>query len=167
MYKKWTLKDIEIVIKELELKWNYPCNIPIEISKRAKKRMGAFFYIKKEGLVEPIKLVFSYDLLDGRYSEEIVREVITHEYIHFYCDVKTGISNGHNKLFKQTCRLNGISESTTFKYGINDLASGKVYKIYCKGCGNLICIHKRKDAVERKIQRYISTCCKKKLEVRD
>ena len=46
MYKVWSITDIKIIINEISEKWNYPCDIKIEISKRAKKRMGAFFYKK-------------------------------------------------------------------------------------------------------------------------
>ena len=49
MYKVWSIHDIKLIIDEIAQKWNYPCNIKIEISKRAKKRMGAFFY---KGLVK-------------------------------------------------------------------------------------------------------------------
>ena len=38
MYKVWSIADIKIIIKEISEKWNYPCDIKIEISKRAKKR---------------------------------------------------------------------------------------------------------------------------------
>lgn len=37
MYKVWSVADIKIIINEISEKWNYPCNIKIEISKRAKK----------------------------------------------------------------------------------------------------------------------------------
>ena len=48
MHKIWTVDDIKLVIDEIASRWNYPCNIKIEISKRATKRMGAFFY-KRNG----------------------------------------------------------------------------------------------------------------------
>ena len=51
MYKKWSIKDIEDVIKELNIKLNYECTLKIEISKRATKRMGAFFYRKNNGII--------------------------------------------------------------------------------------------------------------------
>lgn len=166
MYKKWTLEDIKDEVNKLELKWRYSCNIPIEISKRATRRMGAFFYKQKQEEIEPIKLVFAHDLLNGNYPEEIVREVIIHEYIHFYCDVKTGISNGHNKLFKEMCRANGISTSATFKYEIKKKDVSKSYKICCRGCGRVVCIHKRIDSAKRKVMLYISKCCSEKLEIK-
>lgn len=167
MYRKWTVNDIEDEIKSLEIKWNYPCDIPIEISKRAKKRMGAFFYIKKQENIEPIKFVFAYDLLNGKYDEDVVREVITHEYVHFYCDTQTGISNGHNQFFREICKANGISTSRTFKYNLDEIEKGTTYRIYCKGCGKLVCIHKRKDAAVRKIKMYVSRCCNSRLEIKN
>lgn len=165
MYKKWSIEDIQLIINEISEKWNYPCCINIEISKRAKKRMGAFFYVKRNKKIEPVKFVFAYDLINGAYSEEIVKEVIIHEYIHFYCDTKTNISNGHNDYFKRCCRASGISSSTTFKYynGTNLRASKYKYNIYCSKCNKLVCVHARKDAAKRKVKQYISKCCNEKL----
>ena len=36
MNKIWLVEDIKLVIDEIGSKWNYPCNINVEISKRAK-----------------------------------------------------------------------------------------------------------------------------------
>ena len=46
MHNKWDISKIEAVIHELNKRLNYQCNLKIEISKRAQKRMGAFFYRK-------------------------------------------------------------------------------------------------------------------------
>ena len=118
MHNKWDISKIEAVIQELNKRLNYQCNLKIEISKRAQKRMGAFFYRKNNGRIEPLKFVFAQCLLDGSYSEEVVKEVIIHEYLHYYCDTITGVSNGHNSYFKKMCRIMGISDSATFKYDI-------------------------------------------------
>ena len=32
MYKVWSIADIKIIINEISEKWNYPCDIKIEIS---------------------------------------------------------------------------------------------------------------------------------------
>lgn len=167
MYKKWTIEEIEKEIKNISLKLDYPCNIKIEISTRATKRMGAFFYKKERELIKPIKFVFAKKLIDGNFSEDIVKEVIVHEYLHYYCDTKTGISNGHNKFFKSMCLKCGITDKATFNYKSIDedisIKNTKLYNIYCNNCGKLVCVHKRKDAVERKIKGYISKCCNAKL----
>ena len=46
MHNKWDISKIEAVIQELNKRLDYQCNLKIEISKRAQKRMGAFFYRK-------------------------------------------------------------------------------------------------------------------------
>lgn len=165
--KKWTIKEIQDKIDKIGLILDYPCNLKIEISNRATKRMGAFFYKKEKDSIKPLKFVFAKRLLDGNFPADVVREVIIHEYIHYYCDTKTGISNGHNKLFKSMCLECGIKDKATFEYKSTneDIANKdtKLYNIYCNKCGKLVCVHKRRDAAERKIKGYISKCCNSKL----
>lgn len=166
MYKNWTLSDIQAVIDDIAETMNYPCDIPIFISKRAKKRLGAFYFHKYENKIMPLKFVFSEDLINGRYNEAVVREVIIHEYLHYFCDTKTGKSNKHNKVFKSMCRKVGISDKATLqveKENDENKEKKRAYKIYCRQCGNLVGINKRKDAADRKIKGYISKCCKEKL----
>ena len=165
MYKVWSVADIKIIINEISEKWNYPCNIKIEISKRATKRMGAFFYKRNGNNIIPIKFVFAYTLINGSYSKEVVREVIIHEYLHYYCNTITNSNNGHNKFFKACCIKSGIPSNTTFKYNNElkyDLSKYK-YKIYCSNCKKIVCMHVRRDAAERKLRLYVSKCCNEKL----
>lgn len=168
MHKKWTKKDIENEINKLSKVFDYPCDIPIEISKRATKRLGAFFYKNDRKSIIPIKFVFAEILLSGLYPEDIVKEVIIHEYIHYLCDTKTGVSNGHNKLFKDICIRCGINSNATLKYKVeNNQAikkNKKEYRIYCSCCKKIVCIHYRKDATDNKIKNYLSKCCKCKLK---
>ena len=163
MHKIWTVDEIKKVIDEIASRWNYPCDIKIEISKRATKRMGAFFYKRNEKKIIPIKFVFAYTLLNGSYSEQVVREVIIHEYLHYYCDLSTNKSNGHNKFFKECCLASGITDSTTFKYFNEVNNKDAKYKIYCSKCRKLVCVHVRKDAAMRKVSFYISKCCNGRL----
>ena len=115
MYKVWEINDIRFIINEISKIWNYPCGINIEISKRVTKRMGAFFYKNAGNNIIPIKFVFSYTI-NGSYPEEVVKEVIIHEYLHYYCNSITKRNNGHNKFFKECCLKSGISPNATFKY---------------------------------------------------
>lgn len=167
MYRKWTVEEIKEEIDKIAFKLEYPCDLKVEISSRATKRLGAFFYRKEKNKIMPLKFVFAKVLIDGYYLESIVKEVIIHEYLHYFCDTKTGISNGHNKIFKEMCLKCGINPKATLKddrIGINDNKSNlKLYKIYCINCGKIVCVHKRKDAAERKVNGYISKCCKARL----
>lgn len=105
MYKVWEINDIRFIINEISKIWNYPCGINIEISKRVTKRMGAFFYKNAGNNIIPIKFVFSYTLINGSYPEEVVKEVIIHEYLHYYCNSITkeimDTINFLKKLFKK------------------------------------------------------------------
>ena len=167
MHNKWDISKIEAVIQELNKRLDYQCNLKIEISKRAQKRMGAFFYRKNNGRIEPLKFVFAQCLLDGSYSEEVVKEVIIHEYLHYYCDTITGVSNGHNSYFKKMCRIMGISDSATFKYDTKRKSdTAYKYKIYCSKCNKYICGNKRIDFANNKVKKYISSCCKAKLIIK-
>lgn len=169
MYKKWTVNDIQEEIKRIAFRLSYPCDIKIEISNRATKRLGAFFYKKNNNKIEPIKFVFAAILIDGAYPEKIVKEVIIHEYLHYYCDTKSNISNGHNSFFKEMCVRCGINPKATIKCDVSNKSVSRkntiIYKIHCSSCGSLVCIHKRKDAAERKIKNYISKCCNSKLKM--
>ena len=53
-------------------------------------------------IIIPIKFVFAYTLINGSYSKEVVREVIIHEYLHYYCDLSTNKSKQQIIL---TCHL--------------------------------------------------------------
>lgn len=165
--KKWTIKEVQDEIDKIGLILDYPCNLKIEISNRATKRMGAFFYKKEKDTIKPLKFVFAKRLLDGNFPEEVVKEVIIHEYLHYYCDTKTGISNGHNKFFKSMCLKCSITNKATFNYKImnEDISQKniKIYNIYCRKCGKLVCVHKRRDAAERKVKGYVSKCCNYRL----
>ena len=95
------------------------------------------------------------------------KEVIIHEYLHYYCDTITGVSNGHNSYFKKMCRIMGISDSATFKYDTKRKSdTAYKYKIYCSKCNKYICGHKRIDFANNKVKKYISSCCKAKLIIK-
>lgn len=166
MYRLWTKEDIKEELNIIANIFKYPCNLDIEISNRAKKRLGAFFFRKERGNIVPIKFVFAEVLINGTYREEIVKEVIVHEYLHYLCDTKTNVSNGHNKLFKEMCRRVGINDRATLKQEtevITRKSSSKRYEIICSKCGAVLGCHKRIDAAERKVRYYKSACCKAKL----
>ena len=164
MSKVWEINAIRFIINEISKIWNYPCGINIEISKRVTKRMGAFFYKNTGNNIIPIKFVFSYTLINGSYPEEVVKEVIIHEYLHYYCNSITKRNNGHNKFFKECCLKSGISPNATFKYNSeNNKVEKYKYKIYCSKCKKIVCMHVRKDTAIRKVNNYISKCCKVRL----
>ena len=90
--------------------------------------------------------------------------LLIHEYLHYYCNSITKRNNGHNKFFKECCLKSGISPNATFKYNSeNNKVEKYKYKIYCSKCKKIVCMHARKDAAIRKVNNYVSKCCKVRL----
>lgn len=134
MKKVWSKKDIEVVIKEISEKMGLDATkIPIEISSRMKKCKGQFVFrrIRNPKSIYPLKFKFANVLLSGNYDEDVVKEVIIHEYIHFYTNSIYRENCKHDYRFKANCRKAGISDSTYFTAG----GVGYKYKIVCTKCG--------------------------------
>ena len=112
-YKSWSLADIKKVFKEISQKMNMDCtNITIDISGRMTRCRGRYTYKRID--LTPIKFTFAKNLLDGSYNYETVKQVIIHEYCHFYTDSKYNYACGHDSRFKMICRKAGISDNTYF-----------------------------------------------------
>ena len=116
-YKSWTVGDIERFLKKIAAKAGVSVDgIPVSISKRMSRTMGYCYYIVKDGNIKTTDFKFAKCLVDGTYPEDIVKEVIIHEYAHHYINTKTNKNQKHNKLFKETCRMLGISDETYFQH---------------------------------------------------
>lgn len=102
----------------------------------------------------PTHFSFSEYLFDGRYDLDIIKEVIKHEYIHYYCSVKYPkkiIHHGYE--FKSACRKYGVDESTTFNHEVSEefkesnLNKKLVYILTCTNCHSEIIRQKKSKAV--------------------
>jgi len=115
MHKIWNLNEVERVLTETGERAGLSTKgIPVSISDRMEKTMGSFVFKEKDGKVKAHEFRFSARLLSGEFDEEVVRNVIIHEYAHFYANVTTGRNNGHNAVFKNVCRSLGIPDDTLF-----------------------------------------------------
>lgn len=168
MYKVWTLDDVKKVFDEVVREHGLSIdNIPITISSRMTRCLGMCCYIKMDGNIVTTQFKFSKLLLDGHYPEEVVKEVIKHEYAHHYTNVTLNKDCHHDENFKRTCRMLGISDSTYFEHNDKAVNLPKAkYTIRCKKCGYTIDRHRtthryNKDTIEK-----YCTCgrCRGKLE---
>ena len=164
MYKSWTLEDIIIVLKDLDKKYNTKASeVETVISSRMTKCKGQYkFKIdSNKNKVIPIKFTFAKNLLGGYYPEDVVKEVIIHEYAHYVTQDNKMRNQGHNSVFKANCRKLGISDSTYFEYDeLNSVAfkeDNYKYKVICSKCKKII--EKRKTIKGNKLHNYISNCC--------
>lgn len=116
MGKIWSKEDVKKTLEEISESMGVSVQgIPITISKRMTSCKGECLQLfKNESYMRTTGFKFSYYLLDGRYDEETVREVIVHEYIHHYTNSIEGVACGHNVAFKRNCLKAGISPETYF-----------------------------------------------------
>lgn len=113
--KIWSLEDIKAVLKEIGEKMGMSCeNVPVNISKRMTKCKGQYTCENNKELT-PIKFTFAYNLINGSYNMSTVKQVIIHEYCHFYSNNYHMDSCNHDYRFKDSCRKAGISDSTYFE----------------------------------------------------
>lgn len=165
-----TQREMNDLIKETILEMDKQTglkgiDIPIKFSSAVKTK-GCFgstikYEIKNNRKVikefQPAYFKFSKYLFDGRYTVDIIKEVIKHEYIHYYCSVKYPTKKVHHGYeFKSACRKFGVNDSTTFNYDVNDdfknLDSEKklVYVISCTNCGQ--------ETIRQKKSRLVTDC---------
>lgn len=86
---------------------------------------------KGKTAIEPLGIKISKSLLNDYRDEDII-QTIRHECVHFIVNVYKQENHGHDKIFKQYCRMLGISDETYFT------AKSKVEERYigkCQKCG--------------------------------
>ena len=165
MHKIWNLSDVEGVLAETGDKAGLATKgIPVSISDRMEKTMGSFVFKEKDGKIKAHEFKFSARLLSGEFDEEIVKNVIIHEYAHFYANVTIGKNNGHNAVFKNVCRSLGIPDDTLFTAPGTRVIRKKGYKLVCSSCGETVAVRRHRDAAVDIVKYKISGCCEAKIK---
>ena len=159
----WSLAEVKALLKETGERAGIPCeDVPVTISTKMVKTMGTFYFKIKEGKLLPHEFRFAEVLLSGRYEEKVVREVILHEYAHFYANVKDQVNHHHDEVFKETCVKLGIGSHTYFKELVPQVKK-KGYLLYCSSCKKEVARRRRVDIVGRILRGKVSSCCQAKL----
>ncbi len=163
MEKKWSLDDVKKVLEEAgEVMRLSPALVPVQISTRMEKTMGSFLFKERDGVISAYAFRFSAVLLSGRFNHQVVKDVILHEYAHFYANVKDQKNHNHDDYFKSICIQLGAPPHTYFKE-LLPIAEKKGYILVCKKCGKPVAKRRRIDAVENIVRNKISTCCHAKI----
>lgn len=112
IYKCWTLEDIENHLDFLSDKTglDWKC-LELEVSDKMRNTLGEFS-IKRDKNKKPIpfKIKIKKKLLEGYVPENIVADIITHEFMHYYTTVKENKMLGHGKEYKNYCKKFGFGE---------------------------------------------------------
>lgn len=167
MNRVWSQREVEAFLHEAGEKAGMPCDgIPVVLSARMEKTMGSFYFKIRGGKMEPHSFRFAQKLLDGTYSAEIVEQVILHEFVHYYVNMRDQVNHHHDEVFKEACRAFGISDHTYFKEFVA-LSPKKGYLLLCSSCGKTIGKRRRSDAVKRIVRTKVSSCCHGKIKIKE
>lgn len=157
-------QDVRSLLRQAEAILGQSCEeVPIIISPRMSRSYGVFLFRIQRGRVEPVAFKFALRLLSGDYEDEVVRQVIFHEYAHFYTNTFDHQNHGHDEFFKANCRRLGIPEETKLKVSNEAFSKKPGYIIRCSNCGSKVATRRRKDATATILRRYRSGCCNKPL----
>ena len=173
--KVWSVEDIREVLRELDNKTGLDSSyMRVEISKRMTRCKGYCQWYNGEKL-RPFLFKFAHCLVNGSYTEKVVRETIIHEYTHFLTVTKFN-KGGHDKTFKFYDKFLGGTGETYFKNkpvwreeSVNVKKSAKKkntnktykYNIVCTCCGKVTSQRVRLN--KNLFENYISNCCNAKL----
>ena len=128
----YDLSRLEKEVKETCEKAGIELKVPVKINTRLKTTLGQVCYIGDE----PNRIEFSQQLLDTS-TDEAIRQVLLHECAHYICDVRDGISHGHDAYFRAVCAEIGCTNNKT-TYKVERLKGcGAIYKydVFCPECG--------------------------------
>lgn len=166
MNKVWTLEDVRKLLKDTGERAGFTCDgVPVEISTRMEKTMGSFLFKEVNGRITPHAFRFASVLLSGFYPETVVRNVIIHEYAHYYANVRDNRNHMHDGYFKEVCESLGIPAHTYFKELLPKVRK-KGYVLVCSSCGKQVAARRKLDSVDKILRMKVSGCCHAKLKYR-
>jgi SprT-like protein len=114
--------------KFLKQHFNINLEIPIRISKRMTSKLGAFKLQYKKQRVVKAEIIMSYNFMMN-YTDQSILDVLYHECVHYALFSLGKPYKDSDKLFIQTLKKLGISETKTYQY------KGNTYLYECKRCG--------------------------------
>lgn len=166
MNKVWNTDDVRKLLAETGERMGLDCSfVPVEVSIRMEKTMGSFLFREEKEKIIPHAFRFSHILLSGYYHESVVRNVIIHEYAHFYVNVKNNQNHRHDAFFKRTCEDLGIPSHTYFKE-LLPKSKKNGYILVCSKCGSKVAIRRKMDSVNMIVRTKISGCCHAKIRAK-
>lgn len=101
---KWSISDVEKIIKECDTIMNHNSDLSIKHNKKLKSTLARYLYATKDK--SPISIEVGTDILKVS-DRKALSDVVKHEYAHYYSISVLKSSNGHDKAFKKVCKMLG------------------------------------------------------------
>ena len=108
--RKHTVEDVKKILKDMDKKTGKSyANLPIHVSKRMTRALGGAVCqitinrITKKQKVEALEFKFSQFFLDAYLTEKDFQDIVRHEFLHLYTNVKYQENCNHDKRYKAEC----------------------------------------------------------------
>ena len=165
MYMNMNLEEVKAELNRLSAIVNDEFDIEFAINGRLTRTLGRVIMVgSKARGYQPTKLELSKQLLETATVESI-KEVIAHEFAHYYITKTTRENHGHDAQFKALCqRLGGGDGKTSTKVNRTVEVQSK-YDTFCTSCGKPTGSFSRAGKKVKNPELYRSCCCKAPIRV--
>lgn len=159
----WNLDKIKNECESLSKSKNDVFSISIELNGRLKKTLGrVFFGQKPTGEFYAKKMEFSKSFLEAATDEEI-KQVIAHEWCHYYLLKSTKQNHGHDNVFNTLAREMGGNEGCYIN--LEKASNNYKYSVRCSECGEDLGGYYRAGFVVKNPEKCFCRKCNGKIEV--
>ncbi len=119
-------------------------DIPVSINGRLTRTLGRVIQHVNDGFCLSERMEFSRQFLETS-TDASIKNVIAHEWAHYYATKITGEHHGHDAYFKKVCAMIGCTADKTETHVDRIVSEEKLskYVIYCPTCGEAIGFYSR------------------------
>ena len=114
-------------------------DIPVSINGRLTRTLGRVIQHVNDGFCLSERMEFSRQFLETS-TDVSIKDVIAHEWAHYYATKSTGGHHGHDAYFKKVCAMIGCTNDKTVTKVERTVSESKLFKyqVWCPTCQEYI-----------------------------
>ena len=114
-------------------------DIPVSINGRLTRTLGRVIQHVNDGFCLSERMEFSRQFLETS-TDASIKDVIAHEWAHYYATKSTGEHHGHDAYFKKVCAMIGCTNDKTVTKVERTVSESKLFKyqVWCPTCQEYI-----------------------------
>lgn len=155
-----TLTQVYEELNALSKKMNDTFSIPVSINSRLTATLGRVKVVQKGTKFYPDSMEFSKKFLENSVIEDI-KDIIAHEWAHYYLTKVSKESHGHDTEFKRICGMIGCKSDGVYAKVENIYEQQEQYKytVYCPDCGKVVGQYSRMCATLKDLEHCHCALC--------
>ncbi len=158
----WTVERITDYCKEISESMGDTFDCPVAINGRFTRTLGRVKYQKIRGHYQILVLEIAKSLL-ATCDDESIKQVIMHEWAHYYLIKTTDEDHGHDAAFKRICHKIGCTNDGC-ETEVNRIASTEKmwkYEVTCDYCNEAVAHYAKRTFALENIDLYLCPKCGK------